>query len=251
MAKEESAGTVLSLKSGQWKGGSTHNGTLKKLHDFSFTEGYSNLAYPALYTPEFGYGVFEDAATKDNKVQTMVAGLTTPAFGGILVRSPGLASGQPAANTSVFSYNKVNRVKRGFVVFKKGWTLAGAEQGWADITKRMNLFISNANGRPLFSASNTVTGATIAGKIIAVNPDDKSWTVEIGNAEAMALGVSSVTLSQITDLASLTVALSQITDLATLNINQLAGVDFTTLTVGQILKADATGILVPAADAIA
>jgi hypothetical protein len=236
MAKEESAGTILSLKSGQWKGGSTHNGTLKKLHDFSFTEGYSSLTYPTLFVPEFGYGVFEDASTKDNKVQTMVAGLAAPVFGGVLVRSPGLASGQPAANTSVLSYNKVNRVKRGFVVFKRGWTLSNVEQGWADITKRMNLFISNTTGRPFFSVSNTVSGATIAGKIIAINPDDKSWTVEVGNAEAMALGVSSVTLSQITDLADL-------------HINQLDGVNFTTLTVGQILKADATGVLVPAVDA--
>ena len=35
MAKEETTGGALSLKSGQWKGGNTHNGLLKKIHDFS------------------------------------------------------------------------------------------------------------------------------------------------------------------------------------------------------------------------
>lgn len=181
MAKEETTGGALSLKSGQWKGGNTHNGLLKKIHDFSFTEGYSSLAHPVAYVPEFGYGVFEDAADKTNEVSTTTTGLTTPIFGGILVRQPAMAAGQPAANKSVLPYNKASRAKRGFVVYKSGWTLAGVAQGWDNITKGMNLFISVANGRPFFSANSAEAGAVIAGKIIAINPDDKSWTVEVGN----------------------------------------------------------------------
>ena len=262
MGYEESAGGSLSLKSGQWKGGNTHNGTLKKIHDFSFVEGYSDLTHPVAVVPEFGFGVFEDAATKDNKVSTQVTGLTTPIFGGILVRSPGMASGQPAANKSVLPYNKAGRAKRGFIVYKSGFTMAGAAQGWDDIAKGMNLFIVNANGRPHFASTATVAGATLAGKIIAINPDDKSWTVEIGNSAAIAAAASAITLSDITDLNDLDVSLSQISDLndlevtlsqisdiEELNINQLEGVNFTTLTVGQILKADANGVLVPASDA--
>ena len=264
MGYEETSGGALSLKSGQWKGGNTHNGTLKKIHDFSFVEGYSELTHPIAVTPEFGFGVFEDAADKTNKVSTQVTGLTTPMFGGVLIRSPAMAAGQPAANKSVLPYNKGARAKRGFVVYKSGFTIAGDAQGWADIAKGMNLFITNANGRPHFASAVTVTGATLAGKIIAINPDDKSWTVEVGNSEAMAAQANAITLSDITDLDDLTITRSQITDLAALaitksqitdldelNINELEGVNFTTLTIGQILKADATGILVPAADAIA
>ena len=265
MGMEETTSGMLSLKTGFTKGDNVHNGLLKKIHDFSLTEGYSVLTHPVEVVPEFGFGVFEDNAVRSNAVSTAVTGMTTPAFGGILVRNPAITAGQPAANKQVLPHNKTVRARRGFLVYKKGWTLASTPviQTFANILRGMNMFVNNANGRPFFSANATESGATYAGRVVMLNPDDSSWTVEITPAP-IAVAVSSITLSQIsdlnaltvemdqiTDLDEITVAMAQITDLDDLNINQLAGVNFTTLSEGQILKADATGVLVPAADAIA
>ena len=95
-----------------FKGDTTHNGQLLKLHENSFTQGYSDLLTPdgekkAVVTA--GNGVFYDASRKDNVV---FAGSPTAKgavgiFAGILVREPYVASNYPVHNDKIQAFQNV------------------------------------------------------------------------------------------------------------------------------------------------
>ena len=166
-----------------FKGSISHNGTLLKLHDNAFTTGFSKLTPAATVDPKFGFGLWMDSTTKNNAVTT-VKPAANAVFAGLLVRNPAIASGQPAANDTVLSYNKADRCLEGFVVYKTGFNAStGAEdQRFADVNVGMTLYLNNLNGRPRFAAaSSTIAGFTeiTSVKIITLNPDDKSWTVKV------------------------------------------------------------------------
>ena len=66
----ESFGKTLGISSPEvFRGTATHNGLLKKIHDNSYTTGFSKLA-KANDTDKvgFGFGVFYDTAAKTNVV---------------------------------------------------------------------------------------------------------------------------------------------------------------------------------------
>ena len=81
-----------------WKGTFDDNGMLLKLHENSYTIGYSALLSPDEQSAgkvNFGDGVFYDAHQKNNKVHTGAPTVSNavPKFAGIVVREPGIASG--------------------------------------------------------------------------------------------------------------------------------------------------------------
>lgn len=188
---EQSGKTLSLLGNDVWRGGYTHNGTLLKLHDFSLTKGYSQLNIHTGGKVFFGYGVWYDANDSDNQVYSRVADTTTPVFAGIVVRQAHIASGYPARNDEVTNDNKGLIAKRGFVVYKKGFapavlstggtvTTPATEQGFSDIQIGMTMFIAEADGKPVFGASGAyTTGYQAVGKIVSIDPDQQSWTVEI------------------------------------------------------------------------
>ena len=181
----EQYGKALTMKGDTpFKGSVSHNGTILKIHDNSFVTGFSKLTPAATVDPKFGFGLWYTDSTARNNAVTTVKPLANAVFAGLLGRNPAIASGQPAANNTVLSYNKADRLIEGFIVYKTGFNAStGAEdQGFADITVGMRLYLNDLNGRPRFAAA----GSTIAGfteitsaKIVAVNPDDKSWTVKV------------------------------------------------------------------------
>lgn len=177
----EQSGKVLTMTGNEiWKGSVSHNGTLLKLHDFSFTVGFSKLVTATNVPARFGFGVWYDAARRDNTVYTYAptgAG-AVPVFAGILVRNPAIASGYPAQNDIVDTYNKALIVKEGFVVFKTGYNGADESLRFNDIQVGMGLYVNDTNGRFTFSET-APDGHTLAGKVILLNPDDQSWTVKV------------------------------------------------------------------------
>lgn len=177
---EQSGKGLSMLGNDRWKGGETHNGTLLKIHDNSFTIGYSKLT-PAFDVPaKFGFGVFYDASLKDNQIFGNVADTVSPVFAGILTRQVHIATGYPVANNQIDEYNKALVAKEGYIVYKTGYDpVAGTEvQDFDDIEVGMLLCINQANGRFHFAAV-LPAAHTEAGKVIALNPDDRSWTVKI------------------------------------------------------------------------
>lgn len=183
------SGKTLSMHNDAiWKGTYTHNGTLLKIHENSYTIGYSALLSPdgkAQGTVKFGDGVFLDAHQQNNKayVGTPTAADAVPVFGGIVVREPAIASGYPVYNDEVSSFQKGMLVREGFVVYKQGLmtghTTAAVELFGSGVTYGYNLFVKEADGTAFFSKEATETGYVLAGKVVAVNPDDKSVTVKV------------------------------------------------------------------------
>lgn len=178
-----------------WKGTYDDNGMLLKLHENSYTIGYS-----ALFSPNessagkvyFGDGVFYDAHQKNNKVY---AGAPTvanavPAFAGIVVREPAIASGYPAINNQVASFQKGMICKQGFIEYKKAYVVTTASHSalgekksvFDNVDLSYVMMVSASNGAVYFAqtASDKVSASdVVVGKIASMNPDDKTVTVYV------------------------------------------------------------------------
>ena len=176
-----------------WKGTFTDNGLLKKIHENSFTDGYSALLSPdgqSAGKVYFGDGVFYDAHQKDNKV---FAGAPTvsnavPMFAGIIAREPAIASGYPAINNEVASFQKGLLVKEGYIEYKHAYVVTTASHSALGTKKNVYentslgyaMVVSASNGAVYFAqtASDLVDNDdVVVGKIVTINPDDKSVTV--------------------------------------------------------------------------
>lgn len=176
-----------------WKGTFTHNGTLLKIHENAYTIGYSALLAPdgeSAGTVKFGDGVFYDAVEKNNRVY--VGAPTTedaePVFAGIVVREPAIASGYPVLNDEVSSFQKGLIVKEGFVVYKKanvGGTVVELYDS-ASVKIGVKMYAKSSDGTVYFGTAKLTNTDVEVGKIVEINPDDKSVTVYVSPAFYMA-----------------------------------------------------------------
>jgi hypothetical protein len=183
-----------------WKGTYDDNGMLLKIHENCFTIGYSALLSPdesSAGKVKFGDGVFYDAHQKNNKVY---AGAPTvsdavPKFAGIMVREPAIASGYPAINNEVADFQKGMLCKEGFIEYKHAYVVTTASHSALGTKKSVFdnvdlgyvLMISASDGSAYFAqtSSDKVSSSDVyAGKIVAMNPDDKSVTVYVSPAIA-------------------------------------------------------------------
>ena len=189
-----SSGTNLVMKGDRiFKGNTTHNGILQKIHENAFTIGYSGL-YKADGTSGakvvFGDGVFYDLSRNDNRV---FAGAPTisgavPMFAGIVARETAIASSYPAVNDRVASYQSGMLVKEGFLNYKKGIVYLGSGMKYEDVVLRdyvrdnFVMICRKSDGKVYFSSASTVyetSGDIVCGRVVAVNPDDSSITVKV------------------------------------------------------------------------
>ena len=176
-----------------YKGDVTHNGTLLKLHDNSYTIGYSALLTPdgkSAGTVKFGDGVFLNLAKKNNNVY---AGEPTErgaisAFGGIMVREPAVASSYPVRNDEVSGFQHGLLCREGYVVYKKGAVFLSPRVVYEDVElfdyvyQNYCLWISSFTGQVYFSPKNTIYSNKrdiFVGRVVEINPDDRSVTVYI------------------------------------------------------------------------
>lgn len=172
-----------------WKGTYTHNGTLLKIHENDYTIGYSALLAPdgeSAGTVKFGDGVFYDAVEKNNRVY--VGAPTTedaePVFAGIVVREPAIASGYPVLNDEVSSFQKGLIVKEGFVIYKKanvGGTVVELYDS-SSVKIGVKMYAKSSDGTVYFGTSKLTNTDVEVGKIVEINPDDKSVTVYVSPA---------------------------------------------------------------------
>ena len=189
-----SNGKSLSMHSEAiWKGKFKHNGTLLKIHENDYTIGYSALLKPdgsAGSAVKFGDGVFYNAKEKNNRVYVgspTVSG-AVPVFAGIVVREPAIASGYPAINDEVSSFQKGLLVKEGYVVYKEALVEQGGETenlyDNAKVVIGVAVNVKASDGTVYFGAK---SGSDVTvGKVIEINPDDKSVTVYISPAYYLA-----------------------------------------------------------------
>lgn len=175
-----------------WKGTYTHNGTLLKIHENDYTIGYSALLKPdgsAGSAVKFGNGVFYNAKEKNNRVYvgSPTAPEAVPVFAGIVVREPAIASGYPALNDEVSSFQKGLLVKEGYVVYKEALVEGGEVENLYDNAKvviGVAVNVKASDGTVYFGAK---SGSDVTvGKVIEINPDDKSVTVYISPAYYLA-----------------------------------------------------------------
>ena len=175
-----------------WKGTFTDNGILKKLHENSFTIGYSALLSPngqSAGKVYFGDGVFYDNHQKDNKVYAGAPTVTSavPAFAGIMTREPAIASGYPAINNEVASFQKGMICKEGFIEYKHAYVVGSSPSAlpaskvnvYDNANRGYVLVVSASNGTVYFAptSSDKVSNSdVVVGKVIDLNPDDKSVT---------------------------------------------------------------------------
>lgn len=181
-----------------WKGTYTDNGILLKLHENSYTIGYS-----ALWAPDessagkvgFGDGVFYDAHQKNNKVYAGAPTVSNavPVFAGIIVREPAIASGYPAINNEVASFQKGMIAKEGYIEYKHAYVVTTASHSALGTKKSVFdnvdlsyvMVVSASNGAVYFAqtSSDKVSNSdVVVGKIASMNPDDKTVTVYISPA---------------------------------------------------------------------
>ena len=176
-----------------WKGTYNHNGTLLKIHENDYTIGYSALLKPdgsAGSAVKFGNGVFYNAKEKNNRVYvgSPTAPEAVPVFAGIVVREPAIASGYPALNDEVSSFQKGLLVKEGYVVYKEALVEGGGEvenlYDNAKVVIGVAVNVKASDGTVYFGAK---SGSDVTvGKVIEINPDDKSVTVYISPAYYLA-----------------------------------------------------------------
>lgn len=176
-----------------WKGTYTHNGTLLKIHENDYTIGYSALLKPDGSTGsavKFGDGVFYDAHQKNNKVyvgEPTVAS-AVPVFAGIVVREPAIASGYPAINDEVSSFQKGMIAKEGYIVYKEAFIVDSGALSSTKVNVYENeaigtkVFVQATDGAVYFGSAKVDNDDTEVGRIVEVNPDDKSVTVYISPA---------------------------------------------------------------------
>lgn len=176
-----------------WKGTYDDNGMLLKLHENSYTIGYSALLSPngaSAGKVKFGDGVFYDAHQKNNKVYAGAPTVTSavPKFAGIVVREPAIASGYPAINNEVADFQKGMICKEGFIEYKKAHVVTTASHSalgdkksvFDNVDLGYVLMISASDGSAYFAqtSSDKVSGSDVyVGKIVSMNPDDKTVTV--------------------------------------------------------------------------
>lgn len=192
-------GKTLSMHNGAiWKGTYTNNGMLLKIHENSYTIGYSALLSPdgaSAGTVKFGDGVFYNTVEKNNRVYAgapTVAGAKAQ-FAGIIVREAGIASGYPALNDEVADFQKGMLAKEGFIEYKEAFVCGANPSARPD--NKVNVFdnatigyqmvISATDGAVYFapSADDKIASVdVIVGKIVEINPDDKSVTVYVSPA---------------------------------------------------------------------
>ena len=192
-------GKTLSMRNGAiWKGTYTNNGMLLKLHENSYTIGYSALLSPngaSAGKVKFGDGVFYDAHQKNNKVY---AGAPTvdsavPKFAGIVVREAGIASGYPAINDEVADFQKGLLAKEGYIEYKEAYVVTTASHSalgdkksvFDNVDLGYVLMASASNGAVYFaqtSSAKVSASDVLVGKIVSMNPDDKTVTVYISPA---------------------------------------------------------------------
>ena len=174
-----------------WKGTYTNNGMLLKIHENAYTIGYSALLSPdgqSAGVVKFGDGVFYDAHQKDNKayVGAPTVSNAVPVFAGIMAREPAIASGYPVNNDEVSSYQKGMLVKEGFIIYKKGFVGAGTSRvslyDNANVTYETKMYVNASNGAVYFGSSKNDSDDVLVGKVVEVNPDDKSVTVYVSPA---------------------------------------------------------------------
>lgn len=192
-------GKTLSMHNGAiWKGTYDDNGMLLKLHENSYTIGYSALLSPdgtSASKVGFGDGVFYDAHQKNNKVYAGAPTVTSavPKFAGIVVREPGIASGYPAINNEVAAFQKGMIAKEGYIEYKKAYVVTTASHSALGTKKSVFdnvdlgyvLMVSASNGAVYFAqtSSDKVSASDVlVGKIAAMNPDDKTVTVYLSPA---------------------------------------------------------------------
>ena len=192
-------GKTLSMHNGAiWKGTYTNNGMLLKLHENSYTIGYSALLSPdgaSAGKVKFGDGVFYDVHQKNNKVY---AGAPTvseavPKFAGIVVREAGIASGYPAINDEVADFQKGLIAKEGYIEYKEAYVVTTSSHAALGTKKSVFdnvdlsyvLMVSASNGSIYFaqtSSDKVSSSDVLVGKIVSMNPDDKTVTVYISPA---------------------------------------------------------------------
>ena len=192
-------GKTLSMHNGAiWKGTHTHNGMLLKLHENSYTIGYSALLSPDGASDgkvKFGDGVFYDVYQKNNKVYAgaFTVDNAVPKFAGIVVREAGIASGYPAINDEVADFQKGMIAKEGYIEYKEAYVVTTASHSALGTKKSVFdnvdlsyvMVVSASNGAVYFAqtSSDKVSNSdVVVGKIVAMNPDDKTVTVYISPA---------------------------------------------------------------------
>lgn len=192
-------GKTLSMHNGAiWKGTYTNNGMLLKLHENSYTIGYSALLSPdgaSAGKVKFGDGVFYDAHQKNNKVYAGAPTVSNavPKFAGIVVREAGIASGYPAINDEVADFQKGLLAKEGYIEYKEAYVVTTASHSalgtkksvFDNVDLNYVLMVSASNGAVYFAqtSSDKVSASDVlVGKIASMNPDDKTVTVYISPA---------------------------------------------------------------------
>ena len=192
-------GKTLSMHNGAiWKGTYTNNGMLLKLHENSYTIGYSALLSPngaSAGKVKFGDGVFYDAHQKNNKVYAGAPTVASavPKFAGIVVREAGIASGYPAINDEVADFQKGLLAKEGYIEYKEAYVVTTASHSalgdkksvFDNVDLGYVLMVSARNGAVYFAqtSSDKVSASDVlVGKIASMNPDDKTVTVYISPA---------------------------------------------------------------------
>lgn len=192
-------GKTLSMHNGAiWKGTYTNNGMLLKLHENSYTIGYSALLSPngaSAGKVKFGDGVFYDAHQKNNKVYAGAPTVSNavPKFAGIVVREAGIASGYPAINDEVADFQKGLLAKEGYIEYKEAYVvttvshsaLGDKKSVFDNVDLGYVLMVSASNGAVYFAqtSSDKVSASDVlVGKIASMNPDDKTVTVYISPA---------------------------------------------------------------------
>lgn len=179
-------GKSLSMHSDAvFKGTFDDNGTLLKLHENAYTIGYSQLLDAdgkEGAKVKFGNGVFYKLEDKDNKVY---AGIPTAdhlkyKFAGILAREPGIASGYPAINNEVNGFQKGLLIREGYVVYKRCYEEGSAEEVSTFETVQYGDWVfAKADTGAVYFGSEIDTEDVEIGRVVEVNPDDKSVTVYI------------------------------------------------------------------------
>ena len=192
-------GKTLSMHNGAiWKGTYTNNGMLLKLHENSYTIGYSALLSPngaSAGKVKFGDGVFYDAHQKNNKVYAGAPTVASavPKFAGIVVREASIASGYPAINDEVADFQKGLLAKEGYIEYKEAYVVTTAshlalgtkKSVFDNVDLGYVLMVSASNGAVYFAqtSSDKVSDSDVlVGKIASMNPDDKTVTVYVSPA---------------------------------------------------------------------
>lgn len=181
-----------------WKGTYDDNGMLLKIHENAYTIGYSALLSPngaSAGKVKFGDGVFYDAHQKNNKVYAGAPTVASavPKFAGIMVREPAIASGYPAINNEVAEFQKGMLCKEGYIEYKHSYVVTTASHSalgdkksvFDNVDLGYVLMVSASNGSAYFAqtSSDKVSGSDVlVGKIVAMNPDDKTVTVYVSPA---------------------------------------------------------------------